>query len=170
MKELLSKVPDRPVLQQVVDVPCSSLDFPLEPFFELLVNLFWIFDISYGRIKIMKKVSKMALAFVALASFVCFLFYKWRYDKLYSVLEVLEFFGNVNSASLGTAVNGFASRSSWRLQHPPAWQRLSNGTFAYSAHCSRTPGSNDMCPAVTILSISSLHSVNDLHKLTCQLW
>ena len=35
----------------------------------------------------------MALALVALASFLCFLFYKHRYDKLYSVLEVLEFFG-----------------------------------------------------------------------------
>ena len=42
----------------------------------------------------MRKVSKLALVLVALISFLCFLFYKSRYDKLYNVLEVLEFFGN----------------------------------------------------------------------------
>ena len=43
---------------------------------------------------IMKRLSKLALALLALVSFLCFLFYKSRYDKLYSVLEVLEFFGD----------------------------------------------------------------------------
>ena len=42
----------------------------------------------------MKKVSKLALVLVATISFLCFLFYKSRYDKLYNVLEVLEFFGS----------------------------------------------------------------------------
>ena len=41
----------------------------------------------------MKRVSKLALALAAIVSFLCFLVYKTRYDRLYSVLEVLEFFG-----------------------------------------------------------------------------
>ena len=41
----------------------------------------------------MKRFSKLALAVAAVVSFLCFLVYKTRYDRLYSVLEVLEFFG-----------------------------------------------------------------------------
>ena len=54
----------------------------------------------------MRKVSKLALVLVALISFLCFLFYKSRYDKLYNVLEVLEFFGNdkVNEVKSVTAI------------------------------------------------------------------
>ncbi len=58
----------------------------------------------------MKKLSKMALAFMALASFFCFLFYKYRYDKLYNVLEVLEFFGNPVATTQDQFKN-FASRN-----------------------------------------------------------
>ena len=42
----------------------------------------------------MRKISKMALAVAAIVSFVFFLVYKIRYDKIYGVLEVLESFGN----------------------------------------------------------------------------
>lgn len=41
----------------------------------------------------MKRVSKLALTLAAVVSFLFFLVYKTRYDRLYSVLEVLEFFG-----------------------------------------------------------------------------
>ena len=47
----------------------------------------------------MKKVSKFALVLITVISFLFFLFYKTRYDKLYNVLEVLEFFGDENSAA-----------------------------------------------------------------------
>jgi hypothetical protein len=50
----------------------------------------------------MRKVSKFALALVAIICFLCFLFYKGRYDRLYNVLEVLEFFGNDKAAIQGS--------------------------------------------------------------------
>lgn len=49
----------------------------------------------------MRKYYKLALFLVAAFSFICFLFYKTQYDKLYNVLEVLEFFGNGKSAGPG---------------------------------------------------------------------
>merc|ERR1719266_2289520 len=102
----------------------------------------------------------MALALAAIASFLCFLFYKIRYDKIYGVLEVLESFGNGDTTTI------FSSR---RILQPPAWQRISNSAYAYSGHCSRLPGSDDICPAVTVLALASLEA-NDLQKMTCQLW
>ena len=40
----------------------------------------------------------MALAVAAIVSFVFFLVYKIRYDKIYGVLEVLETFGQADKA------------------------------------------------------------------------
>ena len=42
----------------------------------------------------MKKISKCLLLIVSLLSLVCLIFYKTQYDKLYNVLQVLEFFGS----------------------------------------------------------------------------
>jgi len=42
----------------------------------------------------MKKISKCLLLVVAGVSLVCLIFYKTQYDKLYNVLQVLEFFGS----------------------------------------------------------------------------
>ena len=41
----------------------------------------------------MKKYYKLVLVVVTVISLVSFIFYKTQYDKLYNVLEVLEFFG-----------------------------------------------------------------------------
>ena len=65
----------------------------------------------------MKKVSKLALVLVATISFLCFLFYKSRYDKLYNVLEVLEFFGSdkVNEIKSTRFVIGLFYVNSFRV-------------------------------------------------------
>ena len=44
----------------------------------------------------MRKVSKLALVLAAIVSFLFFLVYKIRYDRIYGVLEVLETFGQVD--------------------------------------------------------------------------
>ena len=46
----------------------------------------------------MRKVSKLALVLAAIVSFLFFLVYKIRYDKIYGVLEVLETFGQADKA------------------------------------------------------------------------
>ena len=63
-------------------------------------------------------------------------------------------------------------RSSRRIFHPPSWQRVSDFIYVYSAFCSRTPDSDDVCATVTILAIATQESLgrNDLEKMTCQLW
>ncbi len=63
-------------------------------------------------------------------------------------------------------------RSPRRIFHPPSWQRVSDFIYVYSAFCSRTPDSNDICATVTILAIATQESLgrNDLEKMTCQLW
>jgi len=42
----------------------------------------------------MRKYYKLALMVVTVLSLVCFAFYKTQYDRLYKVLQVLEYFGN----------------------------------------------------------------------------
>jgi len=107
----------------------------------------------------MRKVSKLALVLAAIVSFLFFLVYKIRYDKIYGVLEVLETFGQADKAVS-------ASR---QILQPPTWQRVSDNAFVYSGHCTRLPGSDDICPALTVLAVASLET-NDLQKMTCQLW
>ena len=41
----------------------------------------------------MKKYTKLVLSVTAVISFICFLIYKYRYDRLYNVMQVLEVFG-----------------------------------------------------------------------------
>ena len=48
----------------------------------------------------MRKFSKLFLAVLTVVSFVFFLFYKIQYDKLYNVLQVLEFFGDAEKAAV----------------------------------------------------------------------
>jgi len=107
----------------------------------------------------MRKVSKLALVLAAIVSFLFFLVYKIRYDKIYGVLEVLDTFGQADKAVS-------ASR---QILQPPTWQRVSDNAFVYSGHCTRLPGSDDICPALTVLAVASLET-NDLQKMTCQLW
>lgn len=47
----------------------------------------------------MRKYYKLVLVVVTVVSLVCFLFYKTQYDKLYNVLQVLEFFGDPGSSN-----------------------------------------------------------------------
>ena len=47
----------------------------------------------------MKKISKCILLIVTLLSLVCLIFYKTQYDKLYNVLQVLEFFGSQDGST-----------------------------------------------------------------------
>jgi len=46
----------------------------------------------------MKKISKFLLFVVTVISLVFLIFYKLQYDKLYNVLEVLEFYGSPDAA------------------------------------------------------------------------
>ena len=132
----------------------------------------------------MKKVSKLALVLVATISFLCFLFYKSRYDKLYNVLEVLEFFGSdkVNEIKSTRFVilkyfmknkeiiihNQSFYFSSNSIFHPPSWQHVSNSLYVYSAFCSKLPLSEQLCPLITILALSK--NSEELSNLKCQLW
>eukprot|EP00094_Tigriopus_californicus_P007276 TCALIF_07003-PB protein Name:"Protein of unknown function" AED:0.35 eAED:0.35 QI:0/0.75/0.6/1/0.75/0.6/5/124/426 len=111
---------------------------------------------------VMRKYYKLALFLVAAFSFVCFLFYKTQYDKLYNVLEVLEFFGNGKTAGLGGC--------STLITRPPAFQRLSDDIYTYSAFCERSLASNfpDDCSIVTTAAI--VKGSQDLTQIRCRLW
>lgn len=116
----------------------------------------------------MRKVSKCALLLVAIICFICFLFYKTRYDKLYNVLEVLEFFGNDQSFS-NRGGNSIGVKNNGAIWQPPAWQKVTEDVHVFSAFCGKLPGSNDLCPVVTVLAIAPKKS-ESLLDLSCQLW
>ena len=46
----------------------------------------------------MRKYTKLSLVIITVLSVICFLFYKIQYDKLYNVLQVLEFFGTADQS------------------------------------------------------------------------
>merc|ERR1712130_563557 len=48
----------------------------------------------------MKKYTKLILSVVAVISFFSFVFYKFRYDRLYNVMQVLEVFGTPDDPSV----------------------------------------------------------------------
>ena len=88
------------------------------------------------------------------------------------LLEMLQFLRYWKEEASHLKCICFAFRSPHRIFQPPSWQRVSDFIYVYSAFCSRTPDSNDICPAVTILAIATQESLgsNDLQKMTCQLW
>ncbi len=58
-------------------------------------------DLCQFWLETMRKYYKLALILVTAASLVCLLFYKTQYDKLYRVLQVLEFFGEDAGSTIG---------------------------------------------------------------------
>ena len=50
----------------------------------------------------MRKFSKLTLVIITAVSLLCFLFYKIQYDKLYNVLQMLEFFGTAQQQTVAS--------------------------------------------------------------------
>ena len=114
----------------------------------------------------MRKYYKLFMIVVTLVSVVCLLFYKTQYEKLYKVLEVLEFFGNDVQSKDGSFQCSTKGYLPWT---PPAFQRINNGHFIYSAFC--TPSLDvtpNICGFVVALSVVKPEFSGD--KLRCRLW
>jgi len=106
---------------------------------------------------IMKKYTKLVLMVVAIMSSLCFLIYKYRYDRLYNVLQVMEVFGTPDDPSCVPCVPPPP------LQLSPAWQQVSPTVHLYSAYCDREGGS---CPTVTVLGVAR----GEPKDYKCRLW
>ena len=65
----------------------------------------------------MKKYTKLVLAVVAVISSLCFVIYKYRYDRLYHVMQVLEVFGSPEEDA-SSSCHAAAART------VPSWQQL----------------------------------------------
>ena len=120
----------------------------------------------------MRKYYKLLLVIVTVVSLVCFIFYKTQYDKLYNVLEVLEFFGN-NDGIIPGPRGVVTSSPSWI---PPAFQRINDDAFVYSAFCQyRTPAPDavdlDMCGQILALAVVAVKAdgSNPVEHLRCKL-
>ena len=79
---------------------------------EYVLQLFHRYHFFYDRfctsllaIHRMRKYYKLILSVITFVSVICFIFYKTQYDRLYNVLEVLEFFGASEKA--GIAATGY---------------------------------------------------------------
>merc|ERR1711936_720333 len=106
----------------------------------------------------MKKYTKLILSVVAVISFFSFIFYKFRYDRLYNVMQVLEVFGTPDDPS----VQPCTSEDAWV---PPTWQSHGASLHLYSAHCSSSSDSTSKCSRVSILGVSTSPPT-----LQCRLW
>ena len=106
---------------------------------------------------IMKKYTKLVLMVVAIMSSLCFLIYKYRYDRLYNVLQVMEVFGTPDDPNCVPCVPPPP------LQLSPAWQQVSPTVHLYSAYCDREGGS---CPTVTVLGVAR----GEPKDYKCRLW
>merc|ERR1712130_970351 len=82
----------------------------------------------------MKKYTKLILSVVAVISFFSFVFYKFCYDRLYNVMQVLEVFGTPDDPS----VQPCTSEEEWV---PPTWQNHGPSLHLFSAHCSASSDS-----------------------------
>jgi hypothetical protein len=89
----------------------------------------------------MKKYYQLALVIISLVSVVTLLFYRHEYNRLRYVLEVLNFFGKPggqqSSRTSDDCIIGNSSQDKEFLnfaEPEPAWQRLSNTHFLYSAY------------------------------------
>jgi len=107
---------------------------------------------------IMKKYTKLVLVVVALVSSICFLMYKYRYDRLYNVLQVMEVFGTPDDPQC------VKCKPPAPLALSPAWHFLSPATHIYSAYCD--PPGQSFCNQVTALGVSN----GSEEKLRCKLW
>merc|ERR1711936_568387 len=84
----------------------------------------------------MKKNTKLILSLVAVVSFFSFIFYKFRYDRLYNVMQVLEVFGTPDDPAFKPCENQDEDGPAWL---PPTWQSPSPSLHLYSAHCLSSP-------------------------------
>ena len=117
----------------------------------------------------MKKYYTLVLITVTVVSVVCLVFYKTQYDKLYNVLQVLEFFGSESKSGKAPLwENAFlAGVETFR---PPSFQRISDDAFVYSAFCFSTPGVKDDGHCGTVMAIAVVRTPLDASKLSCKLW
>ena len=111
---------------------------------------------------IMKKYTKLVLMVVAIISSLCFLIYKYRYDRLYNVLQVMEVFGSPDDPSCVPCVPPPP------LQLSPAWQQVSPTVHLYSAYCDYTSMDREggSCPTVTVLGVAR----GEPRDYKCRLW
>lgn len=117
----------------------------------------------------MKKISKLALLVAASVSFVCFVFYKYQYDKLYNVLQVLEFFGSPETPDssgkgrkTGNLRYGFGSSG-----RPSAWKRLDPNRSVYGAYCGRN-GLESSSSCAEVLAVATV--AGSTSSMGCKIW
>ena len=104
----------------------------------------------------MKKYSKLLLGLMAAVSSLCFIIYKYRYDRLYHVMQVLEVFGSPEDAAA-------PGRS---LSISPGWVGLGGGVWLYSAYCSGL-----QCDRVSVLGlVQRPDNTAVAADLQCTLW
>ena len=110
----------------------------------------------------MKKYTKLVLAVVAVISSLCFVIYKYRYDRLYHVMQVLEVFGSPEEDA-GSSCHAAAART------VPSWQQLEAGVWVFSAYCSTATADSagQACSRVTAVGQLLAPSSADLQ---CALW
>ena len=125
----------------------------------------------------MKKYTKLGLALVAVISSLAFLIYKYRYDRLYHVMQVskcpvclngsvlshilcqvLEVFGDPAQPPEAPCSTGPASSVS-----QVSWQHLGEGIWVFGAHCS----TGAACSVVTAVGLVTMGARGDLQ---CALW
>lgn len=83
----------------------------------------------------MRKYVQVVLVVLSVFSLVSLLVYRHEYNKLRYVLEVLNFFGTPGGTPPnGTCLNNMTYRHYALTQPPPAWQRVSNTIYVYSAY------------------------------------
>jgi len=111
---------------------------------------------------LMKKYTKLVLMVVAILSSLCFLIYKYRYDRLYNVLQVMEVFGTPDDPSF------VPCKTPPPLMLSPAWQQVDHTVYVYSAYCDYT--SMDLvvgtCPTVSIMGVARVEP----QGYKCKLW
>ena len=119
------------------------------------------------QVPIMKKYTKLVLTVVAIISSLCFLIYKYRYDRLYNVMQVMSVFGTPNDPSFVPCNHS----TSPPLQLTPAWQQISPTVYLYSAYCDYTTmeeGEGVVCPTVSAIGVGK-EGVNT-KEYKCKLW
>ncbi len=113
----------------------------------------------------MRKYYKLALVVVTVVSLVCFVFYKTQYDRLYNVLQVLEFFGG-DGVGVGVGV-GRGSPDALSCSHaawsPPSFRALGPDVQVYSAFCA----GGDECDVVVV---NALVRGDPAAAARCRLW
>jgi len=107
---------------------------------------------------VMKKYTKLLLGVVAALSSLAFVVYKFRYDRLYHVMQVLEVFGEPGQEG------GPSCGAGQLLSLPTAWQEAGPGLHLYSAWCE-----GGDCGAVSLVG-AWLGDNNTQSASLCSLW